>query len=126
MKLRKKLTATVLSAAICIPGISVSAYDLPHDFWGLNEKYSAAVDSKNHSETAYYGSKIVDLISGEPSNEQTDNIVGSRAYEVAFAYFFTGDYQNAAKYFNTYIPYGEKMGWTDGVRIAKEYVKQLS
>ena len=126
MNFRKKLTAAVLSAAICIPGISVSAYDLPHDFWGLNEKYSAAVDSKNYSETAYYGSKIVDLISGEPSNEQTDNIVGSRAYEAAFAYFFTGDYQNAAKYFNTYIPYGEKMGWTDGVRIAKEYVKQLS
>lgn len=121
-----KAVSAIVSAAICFVSAPVFAYDLPHGFWTLNDNYAAAVDSKDYSGTAYYGSQIIDLISKEPSNEQTDNIMGSRTYDTAFAYFFNGDYNNAAKYFDMYIPYGEKMGWSDGVRIATEFVKQLS
>lgn len=124
-RILKAISATV-SAAVCLVSVPVFAYDLPHDFWALNDRYAAAVEANDYSGIAYCGSRVIDLIAGEPSNEQTDNIMGSRTYDTAFAYFFNGDYQNAAKYFSMYIPYGEKMGWSDGVRIATEFVKQLT
>lgn len=110
---------------MCFLYMPVYAYEIPHAYWSLNDGYSAALDAKNYGDIAYYGSQVIDLMSGEPSNDITDNIIGSRAYEVAFAYYFSGDYDAAAKYFNIYIPYGEKLGWSDGVRIAKEFAKQL-
>lgn len=125
-KQRFKIIAAGVAAALSVMSAPVFAYELPHAFWALNNSYAEAVNSGNYSEIAYNGSRVIDLIAGEPSNEQTDNIMGSRTYDTAFAYYFIGDYQNAAKYFNMYIPYGEKMGWSDGVRIAKEFVKQLS
>ena len=125
MKVFKKLLAGAVSAMLCASCIPALAYEIPHAYWSLNDSYSAALDAKNYGDIASYGSQVIDLISGEPSNDTTDNIIGSRAYEVAFAYYFTGDYDNAARYFNLYIPYGEKLGWNDGVRIAEEFVRQL-
>lgn len=124
--LKFKALAALIAAAYCLMYIPVFAYDLPNAFWSLNDSYSAAQNSKDYSGIAYYGSRVIDLISAEPSNEQTDNIMGSRTYDTAFAYFFCNDYENAAKYFNMYIPYGKKMGWSDGVRISEEFVKQLT
>ena len=121
----KKLTAIIISILMMSAYLPTYAYELPHSFWALNDSYDTSLQAKDYPKIAEYGSQIVDLISAEPSNEQTDNIVGSRAYETAFAYYFIGDYANAAKYFGIYAPYGRKLGWTDGVRIAEEFQKQL-
>ena len=126
----KKRVISVLSAvtviASLIPSAVVSAYDLPSAFWIVNEKYLSAVDEKNYSDTAKYGSEIVNMILSEEKNDQTVDIIGSRAYETAFAYFFLGDYDNALKYFQLYIPYGKEKNWTDGVIIAENFIKQLT
>lgn len=126
--LLRKVSALIVSGCIFISLFSVSAYayELPHSFWALNDRYGSATSSNDYSETARLGAQIIDLISKEPSNDQTDNIMGSRAYDTAFANYFIGNYSDAVKYFKIYIPYGEKLGWTDGVRIAKEFVKQLT
>lgn len=86
--LKFKALAALIAAAYCLMYIPVFAYDLPNAFWSLNDSYSAAQNSKDYSGIAYYGSRVIDLISAEPSNEQTDNIMGSRTYDTAFAYFF--------------------------------------
>lgn len=121
----KRLASIMISLSIIMSLCHVYAYELPHSFWALNDSYDSSLQEKNYYNIAEYGSRIVDLISAEPENEQTENIIGSRAYETAFAYFFIGDYENAAKYFGIYAPYGRKLGWTDGVRIAEEFQKQL-
>ncbi len=124
--MKKKIITALLAASLSLSSFTALAADLPKEFWGLNEKYGAAVESKDYAATAQYGSSIVDLILKEPANEQNSNIIGSRAYETAFAYYFLGDYANAAKYFNIYIPYGIEQNWPDGVKIAEEFVKYLS
>lgn len=121
----KRVLAAFIATIFLFWGIGVYAYDLPQSFWSMNAEYGNALEAKDYNAIAWYGSRIVDLIINEPSNEQTDNIMGSRAYETAFAYYFIGDYANAVKYFKIYIPYGERFGWSDGVRIATEFVKQL-
>lgn len=121
----QKLVSTAAAAVLALQ-VPAMAYDLPSSYWGLNDSYSAAVNSQNYSDTALYGSQIIDLISQEPSNEQTQNILGSRAYTTAFAYFIMGDYQNALKYFDMHLPYGRQLGWEENVYIASNFVKQLT
>lgn len=125
----KRKTAAVLAAVMCAlfaGNLSVSAYELPHEYWSINDNYANASDSNNYGDIIKYGLQTINLILPEPVNEQTKNILGSRMYDVAFAYFLTGDYLNAAKYFEMYIPYGEYLGWDDGVIIAQNCVKQFT
>lgn len=125
----KRGISAILVAMISLiisSNFNVMAYELPHAFWGLDAGYSNATSSKNYDETINYGVQIINLIASEPENEQTINILGSRTYDVAFAYFMNGDYTNAAKYFEMYIPYGKHLGWTDGVIIAENCVKQFT
>ncbi len=123
----KKILSIICAAVFAVSLVPcAAAYELPHSYWSINNNYDAAVAGGDYAGTIKYGVQIIDLVSGEPDNEQTRNIIGSRAYDVAFAYAFTGDYENAVKYFNMYIPYGRQLGWDDGVIIAENYVKQLT
>lgn len=124
MKTHKLIS--LAAAGLLLLQSAAYAYDLPSEYWALNDGYGAAVESKNYAETINYGTQIIDLISKEPSNEQTQNILGSRAYTTAFAYFITGDYGNALKYFNMHLPYGRQLGWEENVYIASNFVKQLT
>ncbi len=118
--------AVVISFSSAVPAITVYAYDLPNSFWALNDRYEAAVSNKNYAETIEYASQIVDLIINEPVNEQTQDILGSRMYEAAFAAYYIKDYNTALKFFSDYIPYGKSRNWTDGVKIAENFVKHLT
>lgn len=123
MKLKAILITIIL--IITMGNFNAFAYELPSSYWSLNDNYAKAVEADNYAATIDYGVKILNLMAGEPKNEQTKNIIGSRSYNVAFAYFLTGDYENAAKYFNMYIPYGKEFGWDDGVIIAENCAKQF-
>lgn len=122
----KRIYAVFLTFALIFSSVPVFAYTLPSSYWSLNDSYNEAVNSDNYRGTIEYGVKIINLISDEPSNDQTINIMGTKLYQVAFAYFLTDDYENAAKYFSMYIPYGKKLGWDDGVIIAENCVKQFT
>lgn len=124
--IKQRIAGAAAAFAVLLGSVTASAYDLPSAYWGLNDSYGAAVESQNYPETARYGSQIIELISQEPSNEQTQNILASRAYTTAFAYFLMGDYTNALKYFEMHIPYGQQLGWDENVYIAENFVKQLT
>ena len=58
--------------------LSVMAYELPHAFWGLGRWLFKCNKQQNYDETINYGVQIINLISSEPKNEQTINILGSK------------------------------------------------
>ncbi len=122
----QKVISALIIMVMLISWVSVMAANLPSSFWPVNDEYSQAVSNKDYPKIADTASRSIDIVSALPKDDQTVDIIGSRAYEAAFAYYFMGDYVNARKYFEIYIPYGEEKGWTDGVKIAKEYVKQLA
>ncbi len=122
----KKLVSVFIIMVMVISCVPVMAANLPSSFWPVNDEYSQAVANKDYPKIADTASRSIDIVSALPKDDQTVDIIGSRAYEAAFAYYFMGDYANAKKYFELYIPYGEEKGWTDGVKIAKEYAKQLA
>ena len=127
MKKRKqltKITAGIIAAMMLTP--AVHAYDFPGTFWSPNNAYEAAVDAKNAQDTIKYGEQVLGIIRNEPLNEQTADVMGSRLYEVGNAYERIGQYDNAARCFKEYIPYGEYRGWEDGVKIADAKALQFS
>ena len=122
----KRIICAIIAGLIIISCMPAMAANLPSSFWPVNDEYSNALNNKDYERIASSASRSIDIVSALPEDDQVIDIIGSRSYEAAFAYYHMGDYANAKKYFEIYIPYGEKKGWTDGVKIAKEYVKQLA
>ena len=125
MKKNKTLLCTVLILAMTFLYVVPAYAALPNSYYSYNDSFNSAVKANDYSKTIDYGTKIINLISKQTQTNQTKNILGSKIYEVAFAYYLTGDYENALKYFRMYLPYGNELGWTDGVKIAEEFIKQL-
>ena len=104
---------------------AAKAAELPKAYWSLNDRYNAAVSSNNYTATIENGVSIINLFTNSTKTEQVQNILATKTYGVAFAYFNVYDYENALKYFNMYIPYGKALGWEDGVIIAEAFSEQL-
>ncbi|HIV86100.1 MAG TPA: S-layer homology domain-containing protein [Candidatus Monoglobus merdigallinarum] len=115
----KKLIAAAAAAALTLSAVPVLAYEFPNSFWPLNDGFNAAVSAGDYYGIIDYGTRSVEMMEGEPQNSDTLGVLASRTYEVANAYEMLGDYENAAVYFEKYIPYGEYFGWDDGVNIAR-------
>ncbi len=104
----------------------VWAADLPSAFWKLNDNYSRAKSTGDDDGIIYYGEQVVELLSKQPVTNQIKEILASRYYDIADAYDRRDDFSTAAYYYEKYIPYGEFMNWIDGVKIAKDKVRQYT
>jgi len=114
----KRMIAILLMVMVLLPQ-AVGAAELPSKFWGLNDNYAAARANGDDNGVIAYGEEVVNLLSGLPETAQIREILASRYYDIADAYDRRGDFPTAGYYYEQYIPYGEAMGWTDGVKIAK-------
>ncbi|MBQ2615179.1 MAG: hypothetical protein IJD97_01810 [Clostridia bacterium] len=103
---------------------TVMAAKLPNQFWGINDNYAAAKDNGDDNGIIQYGEATINLLSGLEETQQIKEILASRYYDVADAYDRAGNFPSAAYYYERYIPYGEFMNWTDGVKIAKAKAAQ--
>ena len=123
----KKILSFIISAALLSSTVSY-AYELPKSFWAPADRYEKALASDDKYEIISAGSSIVSILENEPKNEQVNLILGSKLYDMGYAYEALGGVENhikAGECFEKYIQYGEAMGWTDGVKIAKEKSMQF-
>lgn len=124
----KKFMAVVIMLAVILPsGVGMSGFaeeELPHAFWALNDAYMAAKDAGDDAGIIAAGEQVIDLLTAQTETTQIKEILSSRYYDVADAYDRGGNFAKAAEYYERYIPYGEYMNWTDGVRIARMKVAQ--
>lgn len=124
----KKTISAALAAAAVLSASPAFAYELPHAFWAMADRYQAAQNSGDKGALIAAGKDIVSLLEGEEKNMQVQTILGSKLYDMGYAYEQFGgvsDYIEAGKCFEKYIPYGEALGWSDGVKIAKQKTMQF-
>lgn len=120
MNLKRKITAAAVAGLLAVTGcISGAAYEFPHSFWSMNDAYQSAMNSGDDYGIITFGLQAVDLMRTQPQTTETVGVLSSRLYEVANAYERVGDYENAAVYFEQYIPYGQMRNEEDGVKIAR-------
>ena len=128
MKFKKLTSICIAAMLLCGAASNVSAYEYPHAFWALADRYQAALDSDNKAEIIAAGSEIVSLMESEEQNEEVQTVLGSKLYDMGYAYEALGGVENhikAGECFEKYIPYGTALGWTDGVKIAEEKAMQF-
>lgn len=122
----KKIFSVLLMIALfsgsCLT--SVYAYEFPNAFWKMNEAYIKAVDSNDRNSIIKYGKQIIDLMSKETLAEPVISVLADRSQRLANVYAELGKYEESAKMFEFFIPYGEKMKWTDSIIIAKAKIPQ--
>lgn len=126
--MKKTVVACVLILAILTASASAFAYTLPHAFWEPAARYEAALESGNKYDLISAGSDIVALLENEEQNEQVNTIIGSKLYDMGYAYEALGGTLNhikAGECFERYLHYGKTLGWTDGVKIAEQKAKQF-
>lgn len=121
----KKFMALLLSIAVC-SGASAFAADFPSHFWPINDRYAAAVEQQDNWTIISAGQEAVDIVEAMPQDDQTAEFLGSRYDQMGLAYERLGDYISAGKCYEKYLPYGQKMGWADGVKIAQAKVLQYT
>lgn len=125
--MKRKLMCLVLGMVMSLPAVSgFAAYELPHAFWSINDRYAAAKASGDDAGIIEAGIQAIELLSSEPENDQVREIMGSRCYDVADAYDRQDNFSAAAYYYSKYIPYGEFMNWSDGVKIARAKAQQYT
>lgn len=123
-----KKTSAALAAAMLISCVPCSAYELPRSFWAPADRYQAALDSNDKNGIISAGSEIVSILQNEEKNEQVMTILGSKLYDMGYAYESLGGIQNhikAGECFEKYIEYGKALGWNDGVKIAEQKSMQF-
>ena len=65
----KRVGCTILACYIFMSSlfaVSVSAYNYPNDFWTINSKYEAALNSNNYADIIKYGNQIINTMGKAP------------------------------------------------------------
>lgn len=122
----KKVVSICIALLIFIGTCPAYAYELPSSFWPVNDQYAAALEAGDDWRIIDLASQSLAIIQNEPENEQTTSIRATRLEQMALAYARQQMYPEAADTFRTYIPYAEKMGWADAVKIAQAKVLQYT
>ena len=122
----KRFICTMLTLILILAMVpqTVFAYKFPNAFWPINSAYASAVETGDNSGIIEQGNKAIDLMLGQPENEDTLNVLASRLQKVAQTYAIIGEFDKSADTFERFLPYGEKVGWDDSVTIAKAKIVQ--
>lgn len=126
----KRVGCTILACYIFMSSlfaVSVSAYNYPNDFWTINSKYEAALNSNNYADIIKYGNQIINTMGKAPDGREKTDVYVTRYKEIAKAYAALGDYNNSAYTYNLLynyaLQYSEHWEYAKG---AKAYALQYT
>lgn len=119
-KMKKVISSfltVILTVLLVQPAWAGSSF--PQAFWKLADRYAEAVNGQNDASIIEAGKAICELLESSPKNPDTVAVLGTRYQDIAQAYERQKDFVSAAEYYQKYLPYGQQLGWEDGVRIAE-------
>ncbi len=115
----KKLFAALLCAALLLP-YGVMADDYPHEIWAPLDAFAAALDAGDDWGMYDYGMQVINIMEAQPDSQLKTEFLAGKYEQVSRAAERLGYYDAALSLYERYLPYGEAMGWTDGVKYARK------
>ncbi len=120
----KKTSAFLLT--VCILLSSVCVYAFPNTIWIPLEQFNAAYAAGNDAEIYRLGKDLVSIMLNEPDSQEKTEFLGGKYQQLSRCAERLGLYQEAVEFYKAYLPYAEKLGWTDGITLAKLKIQYLS
>ncbi|MBE7030615.1 MAG: hypothetical protein E7409_04205 [Ruminococcaceae bacterium] len=121
----KQILTIVLLLTLCVTPLSGFASDLPHTIWAPLDAYAAAMDAGDDAAMYEHGQKLLQIMEGEPDSQTKTEFLSGKLEQLSRCAERLGRYAEAIDLHRRYLPYGESMGWTDGVIYAKKKIYLL-
>ena len=116
----KRFIAFFVAVLLAFPAVSASALDFPEEVWVPLDEFGKALDAGDDQSLLQYGEQIISIMEGEPDSLEKTEFLAGKYEQVSRCAERLGLYDKAVEYYQRYLPYGEAMGWTDGVLFAKK------
>ncbi|KXL53073.1 hypothetical protein CLNEO_16160 [Anaerotignum neopropionicum] len=128
MKFVKGRGIRVVAASILFSMmLSIYAFGaIPSAYWKVQQPFITAREAGNNNDIIKYGNEIVNIFQDKPLDRDKAEILYSTYDAMYKAYENTGKYGNAIDILKAQIPYGEYLGYADGVKLARERVNKIN
>lgn len=114
----KKVIVMLLLIAFMMPQ-SIFAAEYPQEIWAPLDSYTAALNGGDDAKIYEYGMQIINIMEGQPDSQLKTDFLAGKYEQVSKCAERLGLYNEAITLYEKYLPYGEIMGWTDGVKYAQ-------
>ncbi len=106
--------------------VHAASTDFPDQIWPVIDRFTAA-ETAGDIPAAYNAAKeLVAIMEPQPDSQaRTEFLAGKYEWLMRHAESL-GYIDEAIYYINQYIPYGEKMGWTDGLLYAERKLRAIT
>lgn len=123
--MKKKMLSIIFCILIVVSSTPVFA-ELSMDFWENNNRFIEAIEQGDCDNAVWLCSTIVNTLAAEPATEDYLTMAATKLLQTAELLEKHGRYSEAADFFNRYVPYADRIGWADGVKIAKAKILQYT
>lgn len=124
--MRKKLSCILLSFLLLLIPATALADDYPHEIWSPLDRFAAALEAGNDAEMYEYGLQVITIMENQPDSHLKKEFLAGKYEQVSRCAERLGYYDKAVELYQRYLPYGEYMGWTDGLLYAKKKIYLLT
>ncbi len=123
--LKKMFCLLLCFLSVVAPG-AVLAEDYPHEIWAPLDKFAAALDAGDDMQMYEYGMQVIEIMENQPDSHLKKEFLAGKYEQVSRCAERLGYYDKAVELHQRYLPYGEYMGWTDGILYAKKKIYLLT
>ena len=124
-KIFKNTVSLFLGCFLAISSIQQVRAEIPKAYWKYQQPFLNAVEAKNDTEVIRLGTEIMNVFKDKPMDKDKAGILYSTYDAMYPVYEKQGNYDKAIAVLKAQIPYGEYLGFKDGVKLAKARVKSI-
>ena len=125
LKRLKKFGGIFLAAALTLPSVTSVYGAIPRAYWQYQQPFLDAAAAGNKEETVRLGMEISKLFVDAPMDADKAGILYSTYEKMYPCYEAMGNYDMAISCLKAMIPYGEYLGFDDGVKIAEARIRMI-
>ncbi len=124
-KIFKKTVSLFLGCFLAISSIQQVRAEIPKAYWKYQQPFLNAVEAKNDTEIIRLGTEIMNVFKDKPIDKDKAGILYSTYDAMYPVYEKQGNYDKVIAVLKAQIPYGEYLGFKDGVKLAKARAKRI-
>ncbi len=121
----KGMVSLGLAATLSLAGIVDCFAQIPQGYWQYQTPFQQAVTAKNNGEILRIGNEVIKLFSSQALDKDKAGILYNTYEKMYPVYESQGNYDAAIQSLNEVINYGEYLGFSDAVKLAKARIKKI-